>query len=383
MERSNKLQELTAFLKFLIESTNIYKVNKDNTIIYKDNNEPVIIDKNNELPIKLFTIPLPTECIVLNPINELLTESKDTKWFYLSLAMSVSMKIKGIIKYLIDLIPIQDKLEIEVIKELSKYLELLDKKSYKEIDTITTDYIEFCNIYYNKRLRKAYFRTGIFEESFRGKFKNIRKKTWKFLDLLFCNMFDITYEMELEEKRLQLIEKYHHHTNKINCPKFISFVNVYNMVLDRINIISDTLDIEEYILDLSQLSYYISNIDEYYKLSKWAHTSSGNTTSSESNESKSTHIDDDSPSLFSSLNTNQSIINTQPQSQLTLPGMVPTTTPSIINTQQQPQLILPGVIPTMNNQVVNNTGIISTNNTGFLTNQPTLGNTGLKLPGMI
>lgn len=291
----SKIQELNNFLKFLIESTFIYEV-RDNKIYEKDGD--ILYIDDSKKPIELFTIPLPTDSIVLNPINEIINEGKEVKWFYASLAMSITMKLKGIIKYLIDLIPIQDKLEIDLIKELSKYLELLDNKSYKEITTITKDYLEFANIYYNKRIRKAYFRIGIFEKSFIGKFKNIRKKTWKFLDLLMCNIFDINHNMELDDKRLKLIEKYSHHTSEITCPKFTCFVNVYHQVLDRINIISDTLNIEEYIIDISEFGYHLNNLKEYYRLSKWANVSTPETSSEDTNTTSSIDIANNTPTTY-------------------------------------------------------------------------------------
>jgi len=367
----NKNQEITNFIKFLIESTSIYKVNENNLVISRSDDDLIelTLDDNIKKNIQIFSIPYTNNDnnIILNPFNETLQKTTDKKWFYTSLALSISMKLQRMLISLVECYEIQDSLPIGQIKELSPYLSYIDNKTENEIKKITSDLISFANIYYNKKIRLAYFRTGIYENSFLQKHKTIRKKTKSLIDKFISNLFDIE-ETDIENKRILLKEKYSFKTNEITCPEFISFINVYYNILDKINTQAEYLALDDYVVDMSQFVYYIKNIDEYYRKTKWL----SQTNTQEIKSESSGIIPSDNQIINNSIipNTQPSVIEDN-SSSIIPPGYdfnrlnYQNNGFNNFNQQMLPtQGIFPGTIPVNQNNYISNN-----NNFGMFPNQ--------------
>jgi hypothetical protein len=157
-------------IKFLINTTNLYACDKDGYIIRSTDNERIAINSNDKTTKQDLILPkriiADDNVSILNPFNEVLGETENQKWFYITMAMSISFKLKNILNWTIEYMEIKEDLTDKVLKFVSKFTETIDKKTKKEIDIITKDMIEFSNIFYNRKLKTTLFRSGVFEDSF-------------------------------------------------------------------------------------------------------------------------------------------------------------------------------------------------------------------------
>jgi len=256
-------------IKFLVESTNLYKCDNDGYIVRITDNKRISINSDDEKGFKKDLI-LPKRIIdnqnvsILNPFNEILGETENQKWFFIVLSMSVSFRLKSILNWTIQYIEMKEDLPSNILKFISKFSESVDKKTKKEIDMITKDMLEFSNIFYNRKLKTTIFRSGVFEDSFKKKYSSVRKKTWRFLREIFCDIFRFDGKVDDEFKNL-----FKYKSSKITCPRLDSFLNVYLKIVSHTNEICDIFDADEYIIDTDELSYHIRNIDNYYDKLKW------------------------------------------------------------------------------------------------------------------
>lgn len=263
-------KDIEKFIRFLVDSTLIYTVDEGGYVVSKTSKDRVKIKVDDESPKKdlvVFSgvIENPDDVIILNPLNENIGETEDQKFLYIALSFGVGARLLSIIKWTMDLQNTKDGLSPSLVKFLSKYNESIDNKTKDEIEKITKDMLEFCNIFYNKKQKKTIFRTCVFEENSQKKFSGVRKKTWNFLENLFSEIF----QLESDDKLSELKEKYSFKSIQITCPRLESFLMVYEKVISRINEYLELFENDDMLVDLDELGYHIRHLNEYYDKVKW------------------------------------------------------------------------------------------------------------------
>lgn len=256
-------------IEFIVNSTNLYSCDSDGYIIRSDKSgdERVVINSADKIKRTLLILPkkiiTDDEATILNPFNEILGETEDQRWFYVATSMSISYKIACILNWIIQYSEMKEDVSTKSLKFISEFAESIDKKTKKEVEMISTDMLEFSNVFYNRKLKTSFFRMGIFEENFQSKFSSVRKKTWKLLNEISSKIFDFKGDND------EFKELFKYKSTKITCPKFESYFRVYINVVSCINDVCDIFDADEYIMDIDELGFHIKNIDAYYDKLKW------------------------------------------------------------------------------------------------------------------
>lgn len=274
--KKSTYEEVSDFIKFLINLSGIYNVDADGYIVSKHEEDKRIKLKigNEEKNIIIFKKTIEdNDAIIVNPLNESIgLESEDKKWLYSILSLGLFYRIRVMLKFIVETALNEDEeLKVESAQFLSKMGVSgdIDEKMMNEIEILTKDGIRFINVFYRKKFKEGRFRCIVFEKE-REEF-NIRKKTWKILDKIFCSMFGVDEKLSLDEKEVFIRENYSYKTNSITCPKLKALLMVYNKIYQAINEYLEIINYQDddFVVDLDELGYHINHLDNYYERVKW------------------------------------------------------------------------------------------------------------------
>lgn len=283
-----KFSEVEDSLKFLVKSGGIYDVSKDGYVIHRKGDDDDENDQDEDhvmIPEGTIRRPLmilkeqivDKEAIILNPFNENITESNDGRWFYIMLSVGLSWRIIEFFRYLRQVLELGNEPNFEVNVEMTKFASKYKDFSEKELDhllTISKNKLEFINIWYNRKNRKAVFYCGIYEESFWEKYPGITKKARRMITDIISEMLGISNE---PEKALEEIKEFSVMSESLKVPRLDSVLKSLMKIYTKINPYLEmriTTD-EEYVVDLTALGHVISNLEEYQDKCQWfAHQSS-------------------------------------------------------------------------------------------------------------
>lgn len=271
--------EVTEALKFFVELGGAFQVDDKGYIRYKGQDKVAQVSTKNENKdlILLQEVITDSKAQILNPFAEGLGASPDQAWFYETTEGAFTYRFVELINFVVECITNNEdinkaKLPAKVVKFISPYVKVVDKTTLKEIEQITKNFNKFSSLFYNKRLKTAVFRCAIFEgPAFRESF-NVRKKTWKFLEDLLVQIFNLDPNLDHDS----IFEDYRYKTEVIGYPKLDAMLNLYYKLFNQLNPIFDLVDkvqgnkpeVFSLSVDLDTFGYHISKLDEYFQKAK-------------------------------------------------------------------------------------------------------------------
>lgn len=270
MKSKVSYEEVSDFIKFCIRMGGVFDVDLDGYIVSKVSEEKFTVNINGkERNIIIFQKEIDdNDAIILNPLNESVNiESKDKVYFYKILSLGLFGKVTGLVNRIIDTRLSKDgeDIPINIAKFVSQFSDI-DEKFKSEFELLIKDNLKFMNVFYRKKFKEARFRCLVFEEDERQEFK-IRKKSWKTIDKIFNVLFNIP--SDIEDREQYVIDTFSYKTTNITCPKLKSTLMVYNKLYFNLNKYFEIMELEDLIVDLTELSYYINNLEKYYNKVKW------------------------------------------------------------------------------------------------------------------
>lgn len=272
------------FGRFLIQLGGLYGVDDDGYVINnKVEAEDGILSTDNRISIKIENksrnlmvmkdIIKDNEAIVINPLNEHITETADSKWIYTYLSTSLARRIILLAKHLYYIIE-TSKNDQEVVfnADMIKFAAAnknFDSKAVEAIDLLSKKMLGFANVYYNRKTKQAYLRCAVYNAETATEFPQITNKTWKALYTFFGNIFDLG--SDVDKARELLDQKYMFASKLINIPKLESILNVYNKIYSQLNnflLLYESED-PDFVVDMTELGYHIEHLQDYYNKMKW------------------------------------------------------------------------------------------------------------------
>jgi len=263
--------QITLFLKWLIELSAHYYVDDQNYIRNSEDGECVFIPgdskSNVRRPIILYSANITDpDALILNPFVEGNIGSEVKRWFYSYLGQVFCNHVRMIQKFIIrKAIEAKDKTKksenLELSALISPWITHCDEKSIQEFDKITRPISDYLNVIYITNKRECRLNCGLLDDKIKTIHgKDIRKKFWEpILDMLklilntqdFSDYFVISSNLACPQLDSTLRLLYHGYA-VIN--KYLPYLHADEMIHDSI----DSIDID----------YFKQNIDllEDYRL---------------------------------------------------------------------------------------------------------------------
>ena len=188
-------EQISDFVKLLVEYGGLYTVNKDHVIVGIDNNPVALKTKNNTKILKIFhdNMSIDPKFAVLNPLIESLSSSHERLWLWTVHETCLQFIVKKMFKEVVSNLQTSDEEVSEknlAISNLSLGLrELVDDKTLDKIESISNKC--YLNIYYDRPSRTAQLQSKLFTEpdTVKGAVKGLRNKDIsalvKFMQSLF------------------------------------------------------------------------------------------------------------------------------------------------------------------------------------------------------
>jgi hypothetical protein len=283
LESTNNIsKDLNRFFKFCINDlSGIYTINNNIicTLNSEDgNNEPVMIKigkKKKKLFIYNDNMPIDDNLVLLNPLNQTLTETKDQKWFYLILVFSLIKRLIDLFYYVKDLLKDEKELDTTILKYISSFHKLYKIKNIeKHFDKITDDRLEFCNIFYKRKIKSSSFRMNIFENDIYKNFPKSYKKSIDELRNFYTTVLQIKYNNKKDDLESIIKELFTVKSKSLVCPKLESILTLYLKIYERLNEFCIGIGLSDLAIDIDELSYHINNLEKYYDRIQWVGTGS-------------------------------------------------------------------------------------------------------------
>lgn len=258
--------DITNFLKQIIEIGGVYKVDDKAMVLFQESGEPAMLQnaQGTPTPLSVFYADQVTPgTIIINPFAEGVAASREIEWFYLGRSQTISQVLVRIMHRML-VLTLPENADTEEIKALSATQVALlspladksDKKMLEELAIIGKDSLPFFNLHYVARKATVYARAGIFEEATRKEFPKIRKKTWPIL-------------MELAKAILgtdDLKSEYVAVSTQAGCGRLYAYCQVFAKLIKQLMPYWDFAMLP--VPDLEQLIRHVSMIPLYYTRAK-------------------------------------------------------------------------------------------------------------------
>ena len=269
------------FVRDLVHLGGIYSVDCDGYVIGKGG------DENQICTVKVGTVDKPLlvlqdvikddNAVVINPLNENMAESPDSKWLYKSLSIGLSQRFIVIARFLKTAIEIENgkddnsdniHLSSKVVEFAARHKDF-DAKTLEALETISEKKIHFMNIFYDRKLKEAHFRCSVYNPDTALEFPNITKKAWKSIIALISDILGIS--TDVEEATEQLNNDFTIGSDLITVPKLESVLRLYLKIFQRLNrfAVMCMRDDDDFVVDVTTLGHHIENLETYYKKAKY------------------------------------------------------------------------------------------------------------------
>lgn len=276
-----KHEQITEFLTKILELGQYLQVHDDGLITPATNpDEPYYMtDKTNDtVQRKLYvyrTDIKDPDALMMNPINELVSVSKEKLWFYQSISTILSITYNKVMQVLIQ---VGSKIKSGeetgdpvLLAILSSNINDIDDKTFNEYKKIFdgASAKEFMNIYYDKAHKTSKLRVCFQNKT--DDFKNIfgskvRRKSWT----LFNNLTNAIFHVE-EEKTLD--DVYVKTTERLDYPQFETYMTVWirawKALAPFFPYIFDVEVANATINDLNIIEKHMDHVDVYRQKSGW------------------------------------------------------------------------------------------------------------------
>jgi hypothetical protein len=277
--------DVEKFCRFLISLGGIFDVDDEGYIVNKsdDNDDPVLIKDGNQYKriMVMKEVMTDTDCIVINPFNENLSESQDSKWLYSNLAVGLTKRIIDIYSLLRNITTATDDTiyPVNVLSFASRHKDI-DEKAFEYFGQITSHKkrLEFMNIWFMRKLKESRFRCSLYDEDIRIANPQVSKKAWKSLTAVMNDLLGIPLTASIDEASQLISDTFYYKSNIITVPKLQSILNVYYKVYDKLNSYLElcNMDDEDFVIDLTTFGHHIGHLEDYYEKTKWFTAAIGN-----------------------------------------------------------------------------------------------------------
>lgn len=250
------------FLKDLVEVGGFYKVDESGFVYCVSSGEKLAIMANGKpLPVRLYGEKKDAgEWVILNPFHENTDTSTERDWFYQSRSVAlftiIKMMMIQIAKDVVDTSNETHHIDYKKLELVSPYLDMIDKKTLKELDEIKISDIGF--IHYNKRERTAHVQCNVLNDEFRAEFGNkVRKKTWEVVTGL------LTVFLQSESPEIT----HSHKSTIIGIQEGDAFLHVFGKVLESIHQYANLILCIE--MDVCPILINIDRLEKFHKVAHW------------------------------------------------------------------------------------------------------------------
>ena len=258
--------DIVNFIAQTIEVGGLFTVTKDDNKFIMIDGEQVkhkLVDDVEARPLAIYGTMAPNAYIV-NPFNEGEASQSITNWYYSTRNITIARVLgKLIMRVLAAGLRSHGKNAKEeegdalCAKYLGKYAGKVDEKMIKEFESLKGSINEMANIFYNKSLRKCTFNCLIFKQNTRSHYTNIRKGSWEVFEYITKKILGITKDMS----------EFDYTPDNPNIPVFESFINIYVILLERLEEPAKLIDID--LSNWKTIKQYLLYLDQYYQQAKW------------------------------------------------------------------------------------------------------------------
>lgn len=264
------------FVRFLIHLGGIYNVDDEGYIVNKgdDNEDPVMLKSENKYrPLMVMKdVIKDSEALVINPLNENITETPDSKWLYTCLSTGLARRILEVARHLRFIMENDKNDEIPLNTDEVKFAAMhndFNSKSLEAINAIGKKYLNFSNVGYNRRQKEAKLRCSIYDPDTFAEFPQFSNKAWKSVTKLISNLLGISEDVE--QALIDIDEKYRVKSDLINVPRLEATLQVYYNIYSRLNQFLDlcNYDDQDFVIDMTEFGYHLNNLQDYYNKAKW------------------------------------------------------------------------------------------------------------------
>lgn len=263
-------EQITLFLKWLIELTPATYVDGDGYVRRKEDGECICLSTGDTKvlrPLIIYSTNISDpDALILNPFAEGLAKSTARTWFYNQLTMVFSNYVRMVQKFILyKAIDANDKNskdieDMELASIISPWVQVTDEKLLTEFESIVKSLRDYIAIHYLAKQRETRMSVCFTSDTFKKGHPKLRQKSWKILQELLYTILDIkdTAEFNTSSKNMSCPEL--DATLKI-LYKGYAAINKYLKFIAQENI----TDIQ---FDCIDLEYFATNIEllEDYRL---------------------------------------------------------------------------------------------------------------------
>ncbi len=278
-----KVKDAEIFTRFLITLGAVFAVDQEGYIVRRfEEDEPAYLKVGNKLRRLMVIKELITDndALVINPLNENISESPDSKWLYQMMNIGLSRRIIEMVKFVHMTIEsskadaeAEMEMSIDAIELASRHKDF-DAKAFKAFELMTKEKLSFVTVWYNRKQKESHFRCSLFDSETVNEYPQVTKKSMKAIVKLLAELFNVSNDPELAFEQLR--SEYTIGSELISVPKLESILKVYAKIYRHMNkyLAICEMDDDDFVVDMTSLDQHIENIPEYYKAAKWLNTSS-------------------------------------------------------------------------------------------------------------
>ena len=271
-------EKVTDMLKKMFQIGDTFFVDINKQVHNKfDINEPIYIQmKDEKIQRKLYiydTNITDPEAIILNPLAETMNPGAECLTFYSSLTSVLSQWVYRVVYFIVtESIRYKDCKDgaypnTSLIPILTPFIDKVDSRLATELEKIREAGLkDFCTLYYNRSQKSTTMLIGIEDDGdYIKQFpaSKIRKKTWSIIEAIFKFVLDVPADKKIKEV-------YHCKTEKVECPIFTTYSDVWIRVWEKIMPYMDLFDGHESDMEIIEsLKEHFSNIPVYRECTMW------------------------------------------------------------------------------------------------------------------
>lgn len=265
------------FGRFLIQLSGLHNVDENSYITNKDDTDsPTLIKVDGrfrQLMILKDVIKDP-DAVIINPLNENITETVESKWLYATLCSALARRVLNIARHLHFIIS-TDKKNDESISFTSEELNFaarhkdFNDKSLEATELIAKKLMSFTSVWYNRKQKEARLRCSIHDPDTTAEFPQFSNKVWKSIAALFGELFSVNADIQLGGDEIH--EKFVCSSELISVPKLESVLRLYYKIYSHINKYLELCDMDDpdFVVDLTEFGYHLEHLSDYYNKAKW------------------------------------------------------------------------------------------------------------------
>lgn len=240
-ERVINNQKITDMLQKMLQLGGTFVVDINRQVHYSISPDEPILLGDGKVKKKLYiydtNIQDPT-AVILNPLSETSVDNQERLLFYSSLSSVTSQWILRIVQYIVDeCVRLKDNVDAStdpaLVSTLTPFISKVDDKLVAELEKIRGNgWKDWATIYYNRMKKTSTLLMGIEDET--GDYQklfpngNIRKRSWNIIT-------DITKFVLKVPSDKKIKEVYTCTTEKVECPKFTTYSDVWVRIWECLN----------------------------------------------------------------------------------------------------------------------------------------------------